>query len=115
MQFIYFEKQEITENYFLNPSRQELNSSRHLGRPDYERGYQCPIKCEGSKTFDQPANCPVCLTNQVLVELLIRKICYGKLNYHYVLGYRNGLGYRAHSRNPRYYCRGLLKYQKTLI
>jgi hypothetical protein len=22
--------------------------------------YFCPMKCEGSKTYDQPGNCPVC-------------------------------------------------------
>ncbi|WP_372932211.1 heavy metal-binding domain-containing protein [Mariniphaga sediminis] len=22
--------------------------------------YQCPIKCEGDKTYDKPGNCPVC-------------------------------------------------------
>lgn len=22
--------------------------------------YQCPMKCEGNKTYDKPGNCPVC-------------------------------------------------------
>ncbi len=22
--------------------------------------YQCPMKCEGGKTYDKPGNCPVC-------------------------------------------------------
>ena len=22
--------------------------------------YQCPMKCEGSKTYEQEGNCPVC-------------------------------------------------------
>lgn len=22
--------------------------------------YQCPMKCEGSKTYDKPGTCPVC-------------------------------------------------------
>jgi len=67
-QFIQCEMREITENYFLNLSCQDRQFNRHQGRPEYESGYQCPIKCEGSKTFDQPGNCPVCLTNLVLVE-----------------------------------------------
>lgn len=25
-----------------------------------ENKYQCPMKCEGDKTYDQPGNCPVC-------------------------------------------------------
>ncbi len=23
-------------------------------------GYQCPMKCEGDKTYDHPGKCPVC-------------------------------------------------------
>ncbi|WP_163707561.1 heavy metal-binding domain-containing protein [Mangrovibacterium lignilyticum] len=22
--------------------------------------YQCPMKCEGDKTYDEPGNCPIC-------------------------------------------------------
>lgn len=25
-----------------------------------ETRYQCPMKCEGEKTYDQPGRCPVC-------------------------------------------------------
>lgn len=25
-----------------------------------EAHYQCPMKCEGDKTYDEPGNCPVC-------------------------------------------------------
>ena len=24
------------------------------------KGYQCPMKCEGDKTYTAPGNCPVC-------------------------------------------------------
>jgi hypothetical protein len=27
---------------------------------DLKTTYQCPMKCEGEKTYDQPGNCPVC-------------------------------------------------------
>ncbi len=27
---------------------------------DSVKGYQCPMKCEGDKTYDAPGNCPVC-------------------------------------------------------
>jgi len=30
-------------------------SSAHSGK-----GYQCPMKCEGDKTYDAPGTCPVC-------------------------------------------------------
>ena len=29
--------------------------------------YQCPMKCEGDKTYDTPGNCPVC--NMILVSI----------------------------------------------
>lgn len=25
-----------------------------------EASYQCPMKCEGDKTYDKPGSCPVC-------------------------------------------------------
>jgi len=30
-------------------------SSAHSGK-----GFQCPMKCEGDKTYDAPGTCPVC-------------------------------------------------------
>ena len=27
---------------------------------DSGKGYQCPMKCEGDKTYTAPGNCPVC-------------------------------------------------------
>jgi len=27
---------------------------------DSGKGYQCPMKCEGDKTYAAPGNCPVC-------------------------------------------------------
>lgn len=30
--------------------------------------YICPMKCEGTKTYDQPGNCPVCNMKLVPVE-----------------------------------------------
>ena len=29
-------------------------------RVDSGKGYQCPMKCEGDKTYTAPGNCPVC-------------------------------------------------------
>ncbi len=29
--------------------------------------FQCPMKCEGEKTYSSPGNCPVC--NMKLVEI----------------------------------------------
>ena len=33
--------------------------------------YQCPMKCEGNKTYDQEGNCPVC--NMKLMPLDSKK------------------------------------------
>lgn len=30
--------------------------------------YQCPMKCEGNKTYDAPGNCPVCNMKLVAVD-----------------------------------------------
>jgi Cu2+-exporting ATPase len=31
--------------------------------------YQCPMKCEGDKTYDKPGNCPVCQMQMKKVSL----------------------------------------------
>ncbi len=41
-----------------------------------QTAYQCPMKCEGDKTFDQPGNCKVC--NMKLVPLDDTKSSQGK-------------------------------------
>jgi hypothetical protein len=32
----------------------------HANGPASETIYQCPMKCEGDKTYDAPGRCPVC-------------------------------------------------------
>ncbi|WP_291097695.1 MULTISPECIES: heavy metal-binding domain-containing protein [unclassified Flavobacterium] len=38
------------------------NSHQHLEVSNVDSGkeYQCPMKCEGEKTYKAPGNCPVC-------------------------------------------------------
>ncbi len=46
------------------------SSSGHGNQGDGNKSgskYQCPMKCEGDKTYDSPLNCPVC--NMKLVEV----------------------------------------------
>ena len=33
-----------------------------------KNAYQCPMQCEGEKTYNSPGNCPVC--NMRLVEII---------------------------------------------
>jgi hypothetical protein len=46
---------------------------KHEGSPkggdEHQRQlkYQCPMKCEGDKTYYEPGNCPVCNMKLVLV------------------------------------------------
>ncbi len=32
----------------------------HQGSEQQAAAYQCPMKCEGDKTYDKPGSCPVC-------------------------------------------------------
>ncbi len=32
----------------------------HEGSEQQAAAYQCPMKCEGDKTYDKPGSCPVC-------------------------------------------------------
>ncbi len=34
-----------------------------------ETKYQCPMNCEGNKTYNQPGNCPVCNMQLVMVGM----------------------------------------------
>ena len=33
-----------------------------------KNAFQCPMKCEGEKTYDSPGNCPVCNMKMVPVQ-----------------------------------------------
>lgn len=57
---------EITERFSMNLNSMSSGTSYQHFRPGHEGGYRCPIKCEGSKTYDQPGNCPVCKMKLVL-------------------------------------------------
>lgn len=45
-------------------SKKDKEESKHENHPEEtnsgETKYQCPMKCEGEKTYDQPGRCPVC-------------------------------------------------------
>jgi len=42
-------------------SQQQFNSSQS------KTVYQCPMKCEGGKTYDAPGKCPIC--NMQLISI----------------------------------------------
>jgi len=52
------------DNNISNTTDAGLNNQK--GGAPYGSTYQCPVKCEGSKVYDQPLNCPVCEIKLVL-------------------------------------------------
>ena len=42
-------------------------NNHHNGDLQSEKRYKCLLKCEGSKTYNQPGNCPDCNLKMVLV------------------------------------------------
>jgi hypothetical protein len=52
----------ITES---NPPDAGFNNQK--GGDPYGSMYQCPAKCEGGTTYEQPLNCPVCNEKMILV------------------------------------------------
>lgn len=38
----------------------DQHSHQHGDETHSHSGYQCPMKCEGNKTYEAPGNCPVC-------------------------------------------------------
>ena len=43
-----------------NSSDKEDESEAATEQVTEDATYQCPMKCEGDKTYDKPGNCPVC-------------------------------------------------------
>ena len=39
------------------------------GKDQQETRYQCPMNCEGNKTYNQPGICPVCKMQLVMVGM----------------------------------------------
>ncbi len=44
------------------------HSHQHGVEVHANAGYQCPMKCEGDKTYDVPGNCPECNMKLVPVK-----------------------------------------------
>lgn len=42
-----------------NGHHEEGHKHAHGGNSTGNK-FQCPMKCEGTKTYDKPGNCPVC-------------------------------------------------------
>jgi len=48
----------------MNGTHSDVNEHRHHhgnhGSIRTGNSYQCPMKCEGEKTYEKPGDCPVC-------------------------------------------------------
>ena len=46
----------------------KMDQQQHESGEMAEAHYQCPMKCEGDKTYDEPGKCPVCKMKMKKVE-----------------------------------------------
>lgn len=56
----------------MNVTHSDVNEHRHHhgqnGNTQTETRYQCPMKCEGEKNYNEPGDCPVCNMHLAQVE-----------------------------------------------
>jgi len=56
----------------MNVSHSDANEHQHHhthnGNNPTGTRYQCPMKCEGEKTYEKPGDCPVCNMHLAPVE-----------------------------------------------
>jgi len=61
------EKENISEVHTMNSSCGCGVNNQHKIKDLQEAKYQCPMNCEGNKTYNQPGECPVCKMQLVMV------------------------------------------------
>ena len=61
------EQKNISEGHKMNSSCGCGVNNQHNSKDQQETKYQCPMNCEGNKTYNQPGKCPVCNMQLVLV------------------------------------------------
>jgi P-type Cu+ transporter len=49
------------------------HQNHQMSNPDLKTVYQCPMKCEGEKTYNAPGSCPVCNMRLVPVNQIDQK------------------------------------------
>jgi hypothetical protein len=63
------EHENFTEGQNLNSFTTRGADNQHNGKELQEAKYQCPMNCEGNKTYSQPGACPVCNMQLVMVGM----------------------------------------------
>jgi Cu2+-exporting ATPase len=62
------EKSGQIERHPVHIKRQDPNQHGHQNHKMAATAHQCPMKCEGNKTYDAPGNCPECNMKLVAVD-----------------------------------------------
>lgn len=63
------EQENISEEHKMNFSDGSGMNNQYNGKESQETKYQCPMNCEGNKTYNQPGKCPVCNMQLVIVGI----------------------------------------------
>jgi hypothetical protein len=71
------EQEKISEGPKMNASCGCGANNQHKRKDQQENKYQCPMNCEGNKTYNQPGKCPVCNMQLVIVGVDEPKIHVG--------------------------------------
>ena len=60
-------QQNVSEGHKMNSSCGCGENNQFKSNDQQEAKYQCPMNCEGNRTYNQPGECPVC--NMQLVKV----------------------------------------------
>jgi hypothetical protein len=63
------EQENISEGPKKNSDFGLVVNSQYKRIEPQESEYQCPMNCEGNKTYNQPGECPVCNMRLVIVGI----------------------------------------------
>lgn len=64
-----YEQENISEGHNMNSLCGCGVNNQHKHKAQQEAKYQCPMNCEGNKTYNQPGECPVCNMQLVMVGM----------------------------------------------
>lgn len=56
-----------SEEHNMNSFSKPGEYIKDTSKDQQEARYQCPMNCEGNKTYNQPGKCPVCNMQLVMV------------------------------------------------
>jgi hypothetical protein len=59
-------KSELTKKD--SPQHGHEHGHRYVEHSQSNKGYKCPMNCEGNKVYNAPGNCPVCNMKLVTVD-----------------------------------------------